>query len=178
MSRQHRYIPVFVAEVYDQNAKLATAGLTPINLQSVMIDILKFQPWVRLTNAGEQETSCNHQYGALSCGSVRMNPYDISKKCEGGLDSLCYPKHRNTSPSTRALLGVDPSITSNFSSCNNDVSNIHVSALLERGVRTLIYVGTYDWICDWIGNKRWTLKMPWTGQEAFARTYGRPVVVC
>ena len=27
-----RYIPVFAAKVYDQNAKLAPAGLTPINL--------------------------------------------------------------------------------------------------------------------------------------------------
>lgn len=34
---QGRYIPVFAAAVYDQNAKLAEAGLTPINLSSVMI---------------------------------------------------------------------------------------------------------------------------------------------
>ena len=32
-----RYIPVFAAEVYDQNAKLVEAGMTPINLTSVMI---------------------------------------------------------------------------------------------------------------------------------------------
>ncbi|KAF8972465.1 serine carboxypeptidase [Flammula alnicola] len=32
-----RYIPVFAAEVYDQNAKLEAAGLTPINLKSIMI---------------------------------------------------------------------------------------------------------------------------------------------
>ena len=56
MSRQGRYIPVFAAEVYDQNAKLAAAGLTPINLQSVMIGMSKFEPWVRLTHACEQET--------------------------------------------------------------------------------------------------------------------------
>lgn len=34
---QGRYLPVFAAEVYDQNARLVDAGLTPINLQSVMI---------------------------------------------------------------------------------------------------------------------------------------------
>lgn len=44
----------------------------------------------------------------------------------------------------------------------------HISLLLERDVRALIYVGTYDWICNWIGNERWMLQMPWTGQEAFA----------
>jgi cathepsin A (carboxypeptidase C) len=36
-SHQGRYVPVFAAEVYDQNARLIEAGLTPINLQSVMI---------------------------------------------------------------------------------------------------------------------------------------------
>ena len=34
---QGRYIPVFASEIYDQNAKLVEAGMTPINLQSVMI---------------------------------------------------------------------------------------------------------------------------------------------
>lgn len=75
---------------------------------------------------------------------------------------------------------MDPSITSNFSSCSDPVGNAfnsaqdeyhstytHVSELLERGIHALIYVGTYDWICNWIGNERWTLEMPWSGQEAF-----------
>ena len=43
----------------------------------------------------------------------------------------------------------------------------HISGFLERGVRALIYVGTYDWISNWIGNERWTLKMSWDGQDAF-----------
>jgi carboxypeptidase C (cathepsin A) len=32
-----RYIPVFASAVYDQNAKLIEAGMTPINLTSIMI---------------------------------------------------------------------------------------------------------------------------------------------
>ncbi|KAH9939580.1 Alpha/Beta hydrolase protein [Amylocystis lapponica] len=31
-----RYIPVFASEIYDQNAKLIEAGMTPINLSSIM----------------------------------------------------------------------------------------------------------------------------------------------
>lgn len=46
-------------------------------------------------------------------------------------------------------------------------TDIHIAALLERGVRVLIYVGTYDWICNWVGNERWTLAMDWSGKEAF-----------
>ena len=34
-----RYIPVFAAEVYDQNAKLVEAGMSPINLTSIMIGV-------------------------------------------------------------------------------------------------------------------------------------------
>lgn len=35
-----RYIPVFAAAVYDQNAALVKAGLEPINLKSIMIGSL------------------------------------------------------------------------------------------------------------------------------------------
>jgi hypothetical protein len=35
-------VPVFAAEVYDQNARLIDAGLTPINLQSVMIGTIVY----------------------------------------------------------------------------------------------------------------------------------------
>lgn len=31
----------------------------------------------------------------------------------------------------------------------------------------LIYIGTYDWICNWVGNERWTLELEWSGQEKF-----------
>lgn len=59
-------------------------------------------------------------------------------------------------PDVRQLLGVDSRVPPVFSSCNNDVgsgfhaaddslraSTAQVGALLERGVRVLIYVGTY-----------------------------------
>lgn len=48
-------------------------------------------------------------------------------------------------------------------------SHYHVAALLDRGVKALIYVGTYDWICNWVGNERWTLALEWNGQEEFRR---------
>ncbi len=27
--------------------------------------------------------------------------------------------------------------------------------------------GTHDFICNWVGNERWTLDMPWSGQGIF-----------
>ncbi|KAF8589301.1 serine carboxypeptidase [Ramaria rubella] len=115
------------------------------------------------------------------------NPYDISKSCTGEIaETLCYPvtldiaKFLNT-PETRAALGVDPNV-GNFSSCSNRVatafgqsldmfshpSQLYVAELLERGVKVLIYVGTYDWICNWVGNERFTLALEWSGQADFA----------
>jgi hypothetical protein len=40
---QGRYLPLFAAAVYDQNPRLVEAGLTPINLTSVIIGVLGFQ---------------------------------------------------------------------------------------------------------------------------------------
>lgn len=79
------------------------------------------------------------------------------------------------------MLGVDSSITSNFSFCSNEVGRLfysnldefrptyhYVAALLERGVRALIYVGKHDWICNHVGNERWTLDLEWTKHQAFS----------
>lgn len=95
-----------------------------------------------------------------------------------------------TDPSVRSLLGVDPSVPANFSfiawdvatafTANQDmfrVTSDYVSSLLERGVRVLVYVGKNDWICNWIGNERWTLAMEWTGQADFVKEELRDWVV-
>lgn len=43
----------------------------------------------------------------------------------------------------------------------------YVAPLLESGVKILIYAGDADFICNWIGNKAWTLNLEWEGQEKF-----------
>ncbi|KAJ7496982.1 Alpha/Beta hydrolase protein [Mycena latifolia] len=228
-----RYIPVFAAEVYDQNTRLFAAGFTPINLTSIMIGngitdfsrqlssvfdmqctsvsvppIMDIATCVRMKQMIPRcqkwmKESCLDSFDQIDCGaamdfceaqlegpfwSLGMNPYDISRECEGGLgENLCYPvtsyiRSYLDRPKVRTMLGVDPSLTSNFSSCSSKVgyafsyqldeyrnTQYYVAALLERGVRVLIYVGTYDWICNWVGNERWTLAMEWSGQEEFSR---------
>lgn len=80
------------------------------------------------------------------------------------------------------MLGVDAALPANFSSCNNkvgrDFSATHdiyhssvdyVASLLEHGVNVLVYVGTYDFVCNWVGNERWTLAMEWSGQDEFVK---------
>jgi len=227
-----RYIPLFAAAVYDQNAKLKEAGMTPINLKSVMIGngltdnfrmvpsyydmtcsgasvdpVLDISTCVRMKQAVTRckkwmKAACVDHFDAMDCNAASdfceaeiavpfflsgKNPYDISKDCDGPLsETLCYPITKTISayldkPDVRKTLGVDPSI-GNFTSCSYAVSGAFgakldglqptqdwVASLLERGVRALIYVGTYDWICNWVGNEAFTLAMEWSGQAQFVQ---------
>jgi carboxypeptidase C (cathepsin A) len=42
-----------------------------------------------------------------------------------------------------------------------------LAALLERGVRALVYAGTRDLACSWLANERMTRGLAWAGQAAF-----------
>ena len=42
-----------------------------------------------------------------------------------------------------------------------------VPPLLEAGIDVLIYAGDADFICNWMGNKAWTVALPWEGHAAF-----------
>ncbi|RDB19542.1 Carboxypeptidase Y A [Hypsizygus marmoreus] len=123
---------------------------------------------------------CDSELSTAMWASGR-NVYDISKPCEG---ELCYAesaviKHYLDLPETRSLLGVES--PGNFSACSSIVGqnfNAHmdkwvvptqhyVSGLLDRGVRILIYAGTYDWQCNWVANKLWVDELEWSGKDAY-----------
>jgi carboxypeptidase C (cathepsin A) len=73
----------------------------------------------------------------------------------------------------------DPGVGSAFDQTRDSLhdSQDYVGGLLERGVRVLIYVGTHDWICNWVGNERMTLALEWSGAGAFRGEPLRPWVV-
>jgi len=96
------------------------------------------------------------------------------------IEGIRYTSDYLDKPDVRERLGVDPSVSDRLPPYSKKVntafflaldhlhaSDFYVSALLERGVKVLIYVGSYDWSCNWIGNERWTLALEWTGQEEF-----------
>lgn len=108
-----------------------------------------------------------------------LNPYDVRIKCQ--VPGLCYDFSAPTAwldlSSTRSYLNVVPS-SSKWSSCNMRVNSMFrndwmatqqatVPPLLMAGVNVLIYAGDADFICNWMGNKAWTLVLPWLGQAAF-----------
>ncbi|KAJ3517824.1 hypothetical protein NLJ89_g246 [Agrocybe chaxingu] len=217
-----RYVPVFAAEVYDQNSKLVKAGMTPINLASIMIgndfeyifigasmyDMVCTPASVPPLLGIGQRVCANEASGCSAavtfCGNelegpfwaTNLNPYDLTRECDGDInDTLCYPIIKQIAsyldlPSVRSDLGVDPTISSNFSSCSYDVGTAfaqnldefrpthhYVASLLERGVKALIYIGKNDWICNHVGNERWTLDLEWTGGDEFRKQGLREWVV-
>ncbi|CAK5278138.1 unnamed protein product [Mycena citricolor] len=126
---------------------------------------------------------CDSQLSSGMWASGR-NVYDISKMCVG--DGLCYEENQIitkylSDPAILSLLGVSPD-AANFSSCSNAVgrqfsshldkwnfpTQHYVSGLLDRGIRVLIYAGTYDWQCNWVANKLWVDKLEWSGQAQYA----------
>ncbi|KJA21650.1 hypothetical protein HYPSUDRAFT_41773 [Hypholoma sublateritium FD-334 SS-4] len=150
----------------------------------------------------EMQRSCIDQFDAIDCRAAvnfcdselstamwatGRNVYDISKPCIG---ELCYAENNVITayldlPQTRELLGVE--ISSNFSACSNAVGrgfNAHmdkwavhtqdyVANLLDRGIRVLIYAGTYDWQCNWVANKLWVDKLGWSGKTQYAEQQWR-----
>lgn len=123
---------------------------------------------------------CQATTGAAFYATGR-NVYDVSKPCEG---DLCYKETGMISkfldrPEVRKELGV--TLKSNFTSCSEEVGALfnshldkfghptqyYITGLLERGVRVLIYAGTYDWQCNWVSNRIMVDSLDWSGAEEF-----------
>eukprot|EP00960_Hanusia_phi_P026750 746431-Hanusia_phi.AAC.5 len=121
-----------------------------------------------------------------------INLYDVRQKCE--TPPLCYDFSNINKffqlPKVISLcsfqvivmvskvlneLGTGPHL---WKQCNFKVNSAFHSdwmhhfqtvfpSMLDAGVRVLIYAGEMDYICNYMGNKEWTLRLPWSGREAF-----------
>ena len=121
-----------------------------------------------------------------------FNPYDIRKPCEGD-SGLCYEgldysaKFLN-SEFVKMVLGVDSEVQE-FQPCSNDVGYAfalqgdmmlphqqYVAELLEAGVPVLLYAGDKDYICNWVGNNKWSAALPYSGHEFFELAPFKPFI--
>ncbi|KAJ7063682.1 serine carboxypeptidase [Mycena amicta] len=129
--------------------------------------------------------------------STGKNMYDMRTECIGELtDTLCYPVTKQIAtylnlPSTRAILGVPPApsfpnitmanmtVNAQFSASGDVLksSASHLAALLDHGIRVLLYAGTYDLVCNYIGIERVALGLEWSGQDRFAAEPLRQLLV-
>ncbi|KAM5543859.1 hypothetical protein V8D89_002476 [Ganoderma adspersum] len=118
-----------------------------------------------------------------------LNNYDRARPCKGLSITECYPIIQHIADflnkkHTQSLLGVDPSVRGPNFKWNSDAvgqafwetldtssfpAHYYIAALLERGIRTLIYVGATDFICNWMGNEEMTLGLEWTKKDEFRR---------
>ncbi|XP_008805718.1 serine carboxypeptidase-like [Phoenix dactylifera] len=119
---------------------------------------------------------CNTIFSSIIKIGGNINYYDIRKQCVG---SLCYDfsnmeKFLNLKY-VRESLGVGDI---EFVSCSPTVYQamlmdwmrnleVGIPALLEDGIKLLVYAGEYDLICNWLGNSRWVHSMEWSGQQNF-----------
>jgi len=108
-----------------------------------------------------------------------LNPYDIRKPC--GDNPLCYDfssieKFMN-SDATKKALHVDGH-SSTWKTCNNLVNQQfhvdemkdfapYVADLLNDGIPALIYAGDVEFICNYLGNRAWTLNLEWSHKAEF-----------
>mmetsp|Transcript_17629 Transcript_17629/g.28509 ORF Transcript_17629/g.28509 Transcript_17629/m.28509 type:complete len:600 (-) Transcript_17629:643-2442(-) len=121
---------------------------------------------------------CNMALTSPYRGSGK-NPYDITKDC--GLNPLCYDfSHIETfmnADSTKEALHVSEH-NPTWQTCNMLINmSFHVdwmknfapyvADLLNAGIPALIYAGDLDFICNYMGNRAWTLNLDWDHNTEF-----------
>lgn len=159
--------------------KKGAVGIIKKGLMDAVVPICTHE--IHACNAGSN-SSCQTAYIACNVGlttpysSTGLNPYDMRIKC--AKPPLCYdfdvPTAYLNSARVQAAIGVNAT----WASCNMDVNkgfmedfmhNYHlkIPALLADGIEVLAYAGDVDYICNWLGNKKWVLDLEWPNKAAF-----------
>jgi cathepsin A (carboxypeptidase C) len=109
-----------------------------------------------------------------------LNPYDIRIPCAHR--PLCYDfsfiQTWLNLESTMQALSVDEKHSHSWSSCNFGINmkfhtdwmkdfSGYVADLLDAGIPALVYAGDVDFICNYLGNRAWTLALQWKGAADF-----------
>lgn len=143
-------------------------------------------------NGGANSSACTTAYAVCNYGELipyqltGYNPYDMRIKCQ--VPPLCYDFGEVTtwlnSKDVQAQLGVSKT----WGSCNRIVNiafqmdwmkdyQTMLPDMLADGIKVLIYAGDVDYICNWLGNKKWTLAMDWPHKSDFNSAADKPYVV-
>ncbi|XP_004506097.1 serine carboxypeptidase-like [Cicer arietinum] len=132
-------------------------------------------------------TQCNDIMKNILSIAGGINYYDIRTQRDG---ELCYDftpvETFLNDDSVKKALGVLEDLY--FLACGRLANNKlirarmnnfedDIPALLEDGIKVLIYAGEYDLICNWLGISKWVHAMEWSGQKQFADSKTVPFLV-
>lgn len=130
--------------------------------------------------------NCNDNVLGLYPSS--LNPYDETKQCEQAQDDGCYTETDYMTewlnlPSTLEAIGAKHNWTGSSGTVYNDFTETSgdwmlpvvrdIPAILKE-VPVLIYAGDKDWICNWLGQKKWTEALEWPGKQGFNDAQFKP----
>lgn len=106
----------------------------------------------------------------------QINPYNVNIPC--AVEPLCYNFTAITNllnePTVQQALGVHKA----WETCDMEVHSLlmgdwianlalDLPAVLAAGVRTLVYSGMDDFICNYVGGMDWAAALVWPGQAAY-----------
>ncbi|KAJ7519140.1 hypothetical protein O6H91_20G024700 [Diphasiastrum complanatum] len=129
---------------------------------------------------------CQSIFNSILSIAGNINYYDVRKECG---NELCYDFSNMETflnqKSVQQTLGV---VDRKFVSCSPVVYEamivdwmrnleVGIPALLQDGIKLLVYAGEYDLVCNWLGNFKWVTAMDWSGQQSFAEAPFKPFKV-
>lgn len=117
----------------------------------------------------------------LPLAASGVNVYDVRRPC--GDQPLCYDfSHIEMFLSQEHVSRALHTHGVRWRECNQRVNERltlagdwllsfsgEIAAVLDCGVRVVVYAGEFDLICNIVGQKRWVEQMKWSGREGFRR---------
>eukprot|EP00971_Amphidinium_carterae_P098700 1952020-Amphidinium_carterae.1 len=135
---------------------------------------------IKSCNSGTNSSACTAAYAVCNYGELipyqlsGYNPYDMRIKC--AVPPLCYDMSQVEGFLNSADVQKELGTSKKWQSCNRIVNMAFqgdwmktyqdmLPDMLADGIRVLVYAGDVDYICNWLGNKKWTLAMEWSHKE-------------
>jgi len=111
------------------------------------------------------------------------NPYDMRIKC--AVPPLCYDFSNIDTYLNRDDIKETLGATKRWSDCNMVVNKLFMADfmksfhhvipdMLHDGLEVLLYAGDVDYICNWLGNKKWAKALEWDGKDEFNLAEDKP----
>mmetsp|Transcript_37264 Transcript_37264/g.85996 ORF Transcript_37264/g.85996 Transcript_37264/m.85996 type:complete len:481 (+) Transcript_37264:81-1523(+) len=140
---------------------------------------------IKSCNSGTNSSACTAAYAICNYGELipyqttGYNPYDMRIKC--AVPPLCYDMSQVegflNSADVQKQLGISGK---KWESCNRIVNMAFqgdwmktyqqmLPDMLADGIKVLVYAGDVDYICNWLGNKKWALAMDWPHKDEFGK---------